>query len=272
MIGKHVLIVEDEIILYDKLATFLSGEGFSVDSYTPSVADAYERILEKRPDVVLLDINLKGEKTGVDLGKKLYSHFKIPFIYVTDVSDKDVFKEALKSMPNLYLLKTKPFLKKQELLMHIELVLNSSTESNEVPEEGKRHGIFLFTDRGNDLKEKNVDPNYRELVAYQNILFIEIDLHVNKFNKAKSGAKNYVRIVTRDEKVYFYNNSLSNILTKLPDSFVRLSRSVAVNLLKENVLGKTSQSAITLVNGDTIYIGNAYKEELEIKLKKMFTY
>ncbi len=76
----HILIVEDKAILYKRLSMALKQENYSVDGFTPSVSKALERIQAKMPDVALLDIDLEGEKSGIDLGKILAFDYKIPFI------------------------------------------------------------------------------------------------------------------------------------------------------------------------------------------------
>ena len=48
------------------------------------------------PDIALLDIDLEGEQTGIDLGKILSTNYNIPFIYVTDYDDSETFFEGLK--------------------------------------------------------------------------------------------------------------------------------------------------------------------------------
>ena len=67
----HVLIVEDEPTLYERLRRILVKQHFTVDLYTKSYDEAIERITKQTPDIVLLDINLQGIKTGIDLGVTL---------------------------------------------------------------------------------------------------------------------------------------------------------------------------------------------------------
>ncbi len=267
---KHILIVEDEVILYEKLAAVLTKHGYSVDEYTPSVLEAYDRIIEREPDLVLLDIQLKGKKNGIDLGKKLSAKFKIPFLFLTDIDDSSTFTKAISSKPELYLVKTKPFIDEEELLRHILLIL-SKTEQEVQEKILQKSGIFLFTDYGVSLSAQNLDPNYRELVQFEDILIIEVDLHKNKFTKQSKGSKNYVRVTTKLGKIYFYNNSLANILLKLPDTFIRISRSVAINFVLDNIKGKTSNTSITMSNNETFYIGSVYRENYEKRMKELFS-
>ena len=58
--------------------------------------------------MVLLDINLQGEKTGIDVGTVLNSKYKIPFIYVTDLDDTMTFAKGLQSNHEQFIVKTKP--------------------------------------------------------------------------------------------------------------------------------------------------------------------
>lgn len=68
---KHILIVEDVPVIYHEVAGVVEDAGFTVDVFTPSVQDAITRIQKKRPDLVLLDIQLKGDKNGIYLGNLL---------------------------------------------------------------------------------------------------------------------------------------------------------------------------------------------------------
>lgn len=270
MSQKHILIVEDEVILYEKVSAILLKNGFSVDDYTPSVLDAYDKIIEREPDLVLLDIQLKGKKDGIDLGNKLSAKFKIPFLFLTEVADSNLFKKAIETRPELYLVKTKPFINEVELLRHIHLIL-LKTEKEISTKVLQKSGIFLFTDYGLSLTSQNLDPNYRELVQFEEIIIIEVDLHKNKFTKVCKGSKNYVRVTTKSGKIYFYNNSLTNILLKLPESFIRISRSVAINFVLDNIKGKTSNTSITMSNNETFYIGSVYKENYMKRMKNLFS-
>src|SRR5690606_34554248 len=119
----HILIVEDEAILYERLRMTLTQEHYSVDEYTPSVSTAMGRINKKCPDLVLLDIDLEGNENGLDLGERLYNEFKIPFIYVTQYDDDETFYKGLSTNHEYFVVKTKPHLDIQELLLKIQTVL-----------------------------------------------------------------------------------------------------------------------------------------------------
>jgi DNA-binding response OmpR family regulator len=124
-----VLIVEDEALLYDGLRIALEKERFIVDEYTKSYDEAIKRISIETPDIVLLDINLFGNKDGLDLGKELSNKYKIPFIYITNLDDDTTFQQGLKTNHEHYIVKTKPKLNIKEIVRTIHTVLNKTQDS-----------------------------------------------------------------------------------------------------------------------------------------------
>jgi DNA-binding response OmpR family regulator len=68
---RKIRIVEEEAIFYRNLRNFPEKNNYEVSDYTKSVDEAIEKIENEQPDLVLLDIDLVGEKTGIDLGKIL---------------------------------------------------------------------------------------------------------------------------------------------------------------------------------------------------------
>ena len=102
---KHILIVEDVPFIYHEVLAVVEGAGFSVDAFTPSVIDAIARNQKRRPDLVLLDIKLKGKEDGTHLGNLLKTQYHIPFIYVTDYDDDFTFNQSSQTSPEALCLK-----------------------------------------------------------------------------------------------------------------------------------------------------------------------
>jgi len=138
----YILIVEDESILYERLRQFLVNQEFTVGLYTKSYDEAINSIKIKRPDLVLLDIKLEGDKDGLDLGAVLYKTYKIPFIYVTDFADEVTFNRALRTNPTVFEVKTKPNIDTKHLLRSIKMVLNN----NNKPSVKNKNGLMVYVD------------------------------------------------------------------------------------------------------------------------------
>ena len=107
-----ILIVEDEYIIANDLEIILHGAGYPVIGIAKSVSKARDLIERERPDMVLLDIYLKGGETGIELAKQLEKS-NIPFIY-TSANDNQSLLDAVKyTKPSGYIVK--PFRKKDIL-------------------------------------------------------------------------------------------------------------------------------------------------------------
>jgi DNA-binding NtrC family response regulator len=112
-----ILLVEDQFIEADNLRLILKDAGYAVFPVARSVAEALT-ILEKQiPDIVLLDILLKGEQTGIDLALILKTK-NIAFVYISANSDRRVLDLAIQTKPYGFLIK--PF-RKQDVLMMLDV-------------------------------------------------------------------------------------------------------------------------------------------------------
>lgn len=112
MLPLHVLIVEDEFVIANNLRDMLLPQVAAV--YMASTAAEAERVIEQQvPDLVLLDIMLRGERDGIALGHRLTTHYGVPFVYITSHADKLTLQAAVATQPRGYILK--PF-KEAEIL------------------------------------------------------------------------------------------------------------------------------------------------------------
>lgn len=111
--NKHVLIVEDEFIVANDLQIILQKAGYTVSGIAASVDEAARLIQQRRPDLVLLDIQLKGEKTGIDLARQLKQE-NIAFVYLSANSNQSILEEAKATEPYGFLVK--PFRPKDILI------------------------------------------------------------------------------------------------------------------------------------------------------------
>jgi len=109
-----ILIVEDQFIEAYSLERILLKAGYATCSIARSVPIALKILDKEQPDLVLLDIQLQGSLTGIDLAKTLRKN-KIPFVYLSANSNKKILEEAKSTMPQGFLVK--PFREKDVLVM-----------------------------------------------------------------------------------------------------------------------------------------------------------
>lgn len=121
---KNILIVEDEMLIAESILEILENQGYSGTRIAGSVDEAIREIGKERPSLVLTDINLGEERTGIDLGHELQRIYRLPFIYVTSYSSPEIQGKARHTRPSAYILK--PF-RAEDLLSAIELAIFNSS-------------------------------------------------------------------------------------------------------------------------------------------------
>jgi signal transduction histidine kinase len=145
--GRDILIVEDENIVALDMRMRLESMGYSVVDIVDSGSLAVERAAALRPDLVLMDIKLKGDRDGIDAAGQLRERTEVPVIFVTAFTDERTLERAKRASPYGYIVK--PF-HERELRIAIELALYkhqyelSIRRARDIAEEANRvKGEFL---------------------------------------------------------------------------------------------------------------------------------
>jgi len=120
MAGESVLIVEDDDIIARVEEWRLKNLGYEVSGRARTGAEAMELVGKSKPDLVLMDINLKGDIDGIETAKLIKKGFNIPVIYVTSHSDGPTLERAKATRPDGFI--NKPFDDK-DLRVAIELAM-----------------------------------------------------------------------------------------------------------------------------------------------------
>ena len=115
-----ILIVEDEGIVLMDIENKLKSLGFSVAGSAYSGEEALEKAMEHHPDLVLMDIKLRGEKDGIETAQQIRSYMDIPVIYLTAFGNEEMIERAKVTEPFGYILK--PF-NERELSIAITMAL-----------------------------------------------------------------------------------------------------------------------------------------------------
>jgi CheY-like chemotaxis protein len=123
-----ILVVEDDAIVRMDLELYLRTLGFEISASCSSGEDAVESVAHSKPDLVLMDIILKGEMDGVDAARQIRSGYRIPLIYLSGYFDDVAVARAKLTEPAGYLLK--PY-DKRTLRITIERVLDRTRASGE---------------------------------------------------------------------------------------------------------------------------------------------
>ena len=125
--SKKILIVEDEVLIAFDLKEILEEENHQAIINIPNIRTALDLIDSEKPDLVLIDINLKDNDDGVEIGKFLLKKDNIPYIYITSHTDKSTLDRVKETRPHGFIVK--PF-KPIDVKTTIEIVLNNFQHKN----------------------------------------------------------------------------------------------------------------------------------------------
>lgn len=210
-----VYIVEDVAITRMSLETMLLENNYHVVGSSADAETAWKQLQTLSPDLILLDINLAGEKTGVWLAKKIRANQNISIVYLTAFSDQQTLKEVLNTKPDGYLMK--PY-QETTLLTTITIALTNFLE---------RQKKTLLSD-ATDVTARIIyikDRNIRVKLTIDDICFVKSD-------------GNYLEIKL-ENKTYVVRNKLSEFLKQLPSNeFFQCHRRYIINIKKIDLLGK----------------------------------
>jgi PAS domain S-box-containing protein len=138
--SKKILIVEDEPITALDLKRTLTNVGFEVVSIEDKGKNAIEKAEELKPDLVLMDIVLKGEIDGIEAAEKINNQLNIPVVYLTAYSNDKLFERAKLTGPYGFLVKPFDF---YELKCTLESALYRYELEHEFKESEKNLKVFL---------------------------------------------------------------------------------------------------------------------------------
>ena len=143
MSDYRILVVEDEAIVAMGIKEKLEDLGHKVVDIVFTGEDAVEKALKVKPDLILMDIVLKGELDGIEAASKIRNRINIPIIYLTAYSDKEILKRARMTEPYGYIIK--PF-NNSELNANIEMALYKHKEDEKKIEDVKKKILSDFYD------------------------------------------------------------------------------------------------------------------------------
>ncbi|MFK8055276.1 MAG: LytR/AlgR family response regulator transcription factor [Saprospiraceae bacterium] len=229
----RILIVEDEILIADTLQRYLEEGGHNVVGTATSSNDCIALIEQNaKPDIVLLDFRIEGERDGIDLAHWIReNHPEIARIFVTSQYDEHYFERVKGSFPAGYL--TKP-IQRTTLLATIGVTLNNLNRTPKT-EEAK---LFLK------------DGNENHVLLLDDLLFLHAD-HV------------YVEYHKKDKSIVTTRETFQAALDRLPSNdFIQIHRSYIINLKHL----KSWTSTTVLVNDTSLPISRGRRNDLKLRL------
>ena len=207
----RILIVEDEPLHAAKLEILLGEMGFEVLKPIDNAAEALRVFQATKPDLVILDIDIKGKADGIDLANRLRegAGATVPVIFHTSANDEATFSRAKETSPFAYLLKPPD---RYSLQHAIDLALLKAHANRE---QQTTRALETALQNGRNLFIKEQKKLYK--VCVDDILVVEVD-------------GRYCKIHTSERKL-LVRSSLTQLMEKLPeDLFLQTHRNFLVNV------------------------------------------
>ena len=243
MSKTNILIVEDESIIAKDIQHSLKKLGYTVVGVSSTGEDAIKLTEELKPDLILMDIMLKGDISGIDAAIQIREKYNIPIIYLTAYADESTLNRAKVSEPYGYILK--PF-KEIDLRTSIEMSLYKHEKETDVKKE--RDFLYSIIENKDSKDILFVKSNSRLVkVKSTDIYFVE-------------ALKDYVVINTANTR-YTIHATMKDIEKKLSSNdFVRVHRSFIVRI--DKIVAIEQPNLILEEDKKLIPIGGSYKEAL----------
>jgi len=124
----QVLIVEDDGIIAEDINSLLQEKGYSIAGVAHNGVDALDMLENRNPNFAILDINLGGGMSGLDVAKVIHTKHEIPFIFLTSFDDENTLDQAQSFGPYGYIVK--PY-QERTLLTTIKTALSNFNKSKE---------------------------------------------------------------------------------------------------------------------------------------------
>jgi len=211
-----ILIVEDEILVATDIEESLESLGYTVQNSVDTGLKAIEEVEKSLPDLVLMDINLKGEMSGIEAARKIIEKHDVPIIYLTANADIATVNKAKVALPYGYIIK--PFTDK-DLQTNIEIAIFKFGNDLKLKFESEQFNTFF------DLKDH--EKNQIIVHASQGLEKINID---NVYFIEKDGDSSIIHL--SDEEVTT-KKTFDEFIEFFPKTkFIKVSDSIVINTTK----------------------------------------
>lgn len=184
-----IMVVEDDHLIAKGIKYTLEEDDFEVIIGINNVEEAILKTIENSPDLILIDINLKGNKDGIDFANYLLHNHSVPFIYISSIFDKLTLERIKETRPYGFIVK--PF-KEADLKTSVAIVLSNYLHKNIDP---IRSNLPIKNDL--PFRIRNVINHINENIGEK----IELD---DLATVAKLKVHHFIRVFTKELRITPY--------------------------------------------------------------------
>lgn len=252
MAGERILVVEDEAVVARDLEQTLVRLGYEVVGIAQFAAEAVGKAAETRPDLILMDISLQGDKDGAQAAEVIGQRFGTPIVFLTAHTDKATVARAQSAKPAGYVVK--PFNRDK---LH-ETIADALGVEAVVPEEKpKVKASVLLVDDSNYTQAISLSllgKQYRVHIATtwgrakQMLNETRVDLIVANIDQADAGRGQALRTLRREERVNVPAIVLADTITPQDVQLLKGENVIAFVVFSEGYEAKLTTEVEKLLN------------------------
>jgi DNA-binding LytR/AlgR family response regulator len=253
MEALKILIVEDEIFVAERIANDLVDFGYTITDNVSNSNDALKAFRKRLPDLVLMDINLKGsELDGIQLAHEYNQIAQVPIIFLTGIGGKETVERAKEVNPAYYLVK--PY-NSTQLQIALDFAISNFVNQQQAQVE---HSLQFHT------------PPPCVFYSAKDSFFTKIEKKLFRIDIADliyvkgESPGSYIRIVTEQQGKLIQSLGLKSFTEQVQhNSLLRINRSYVVNIHK--IVAFDKARVFVEVNGQQkeIPIGTTYRKKFE---------
>ena len=230
MMQIKVLLVEDEIVVAEEIAADLEKNGLMVTGIALSGEECLQEIVRQMPDLLILDIKIKGSMSGTELCTIINERYGIPVIYLSANTDKNTLDQVLKTQPYAFI--SKPY-HESDLMVAIGLAIQKYNELRMVAMTTEQDSVYV----------KHGAQYIR--IRLEDITYIE--------------AQGSYSVIHTEEREYTISYNLNHFQNTTRQIYLkRIHRSYVINTKKLESFGQ----GIVVINRKTLPIGKSFQKEL----------
>lgn len=243
-----ILIVEDSLSFALELETLLVELDYNIAGRVDNSAEALELIYAKEPDLILMDIDIKGQLNGLEIGERI-KHLQIPILFITSLGTDAHYETAQKSNMVGFLVKpVEKYTLRSAIQLAIQNALGGPIDTPQTDENLTEHFIAkdcIFFKKSGTYHKVQIDD----------ILVIQSD-------------DNYIKVSDADGNTFLVRMPINQISQLLPSGkFLRVHRSFVVQIDKIDTIN--FQQGTLKVSGNEVPISRSRRQELEAVIKKL---
>ncbi|MDP3065240.1 MAG: histidine kinase dimerization/phosphoacceptor domain -containing protein [Methanobacteriaceae archaeon] len=208
MVKSTIMVVEDESLVALQIKNQLEAWDYYVPKMVFTGEEAVETALKLKPDIILMDIVLRGDMDGIEASKTIRKDLDVPIIYLTAYNDYKTLERAIKTMPSSYIVK--PF-ESRELKFNVESALHKRKMEMEIQNTEKK--IEKIT-QASPIPQFFIDQDHR--VVYWNQA---LEVHTGIKLEDIFGSKNHWKAFYSEKRPCMADFLLNNDLEGLKNSY-----------------------------------------------------